>query len=82
MDKALAILFWTNLGLLQFKKISDCNQSVFFFLKKLIFFVLIEEQNILYESSGVISPIGFLGRFMLQQLVFTWKPMAYGCFDF
>ena len=63
--------FWANLGLLQSKKNSDCNQSVFFFEKRP--FYNKKEQNISNESSGVIGPIGFRNSPKLMHLVFLLK---------
>ena len=43
------------------QKKSGCNQSVFFFLKKGLFFNN-KEQNISKQSSGVIGPTNLLAK--------------------
>ena len=54
--------------------------SLSFLFKKLIFFMLIKEQNNSNQSSPLIDPIGFLSSSKLMLLVFSLK--ACGRFDF
>ena len=69
---------WPNFEFLQSKNKSDCNQSVFFF-KKIILFMLIKEQNSSNQSSFLIVPIGFLSGCILMYPFFYSN--CYGCFD-
>ena len=69
----------TKIGLLQSKKISDCNQSVFFIKKNDLSYILIKQQNILSQSLLVIGPIRFLISSKLLYIIYF---RAYGRFDF
>ena len=64
----LAGLVWTNLGLLQYKNNSECNQSVCF-IKKFGLFLLIKLLKISNQRSLVIGQIGLLIRSTLIYLV-------------